>query len=156
MVVIGGKSLEARAVIFQDVLALAALPVIGGVAYRIPPLTMEAWEERTILFDEKTGRVWPNAESSERGKYTKEYVLRQSWKSFVDDKFDLENVIQKEAEFSCAIAVMDKIGGWEEETWVGSRFPASMWMYTKAVICNGQQATCRITGSSNSDPLWKP
>ena len=33
---------------------------------------------------------------------------------------------------------MDKIEGWEEESWVGSRFAASIWIYTKAVICNGQ------------------
>ena len=37
-----------------------------------------------------------------------------------------------------AITAMDKIGGWEEENWVGSRFAASMWKNTKEVICNGQ------------------
>ena len=26
----------------------------------------------------------------------------------------------------------------EDESWVGSRFAASMWIYQKAVICNGQ------------------
>ena len=51
-----------------------------------------------------------------------EYVLRQIWQSFVDDRFDLGNAIQTKAEFPSAIAVMDKIGGWEEKTWVGSRF----------------------------------
>ena len=35
--------------------------------------------------------------------------------SFVDNRFDLENAIQTKAEFSNAIAVMDKIGEWEEE-----------------------------------------
>ena len=43
------------------------------------------------------------------------------------NKFDLDNAIQTKAEFSCAIAVMDRIGGWEEgegeqENWVGPRF----------------------------------
>ena len=42
-----------------------------------------------------------------------------------------------------AMAVMVRIGGWEEEEgeehhWVGPRFAASMWIYTKVVICNGQ------------------
>ena len=69
---------------------------------------------------------------------TAEWVLRQFWQSFMEDKFDLENAIQKKAEFSYAIAVMDKIGGCEEENWVGSRYAASMWMYTEAVLCNGQ------------------
>ena len=73
-----------------------------------------------------------------RAKYTREYVVRQFKQSFVDDRFDLENPIQTKAEFSHAIAVMDKIGRREEEYWVGSRFAASMWMYTKAVVCNGQ------------------
>ena len=41
--------------------------------------------------------------------------------------------------FSSTIAVMDKIGGWEEENWVVSRFAASMWIYTKTVKCNGQK-----------------
>ena len=34
--------------------------LIGGQRYRILPLTTEAWEERKILFNEKTSRVWPN------------------------------------------------------------------------------------------------
>ena len=110
--------------------------VLGGQTYRIPPMTTVAWEEKKILFDEKTMRMWPNAEC-ERAKYTREYVLRQFKQSFVDDRFDLENPIQTKAEFSYAIAVMDKIGRREEEDWVGSRFAASMWTYTKAVVCNG-------------------
>ena len=81
---------------------------IGGQTYRIPPIN------------------------------TAEWVLRQFWQSFMEDKFDLENAIQKKAEFSYAIAVMDKIGGCEEENWVGSRYAASMWIYTEAVLCNGQ------------------
>ena len=56
----------------------------------------------------------------------------------MDDRFDLETAIQTKAEFSHAIAVMDRMGGWEEEDWVGSRFAASMWICTKAVLRNGQ------------------
>ena len=107
-------------------------PVIRGQAFRIPPSTTAAWGEKKILFDEKTGSVWHDAEQSERAKSTIEFVLRQFWQSFVDDSFDLENALQTKAEFSYAIAVMDKIGGWEDEDLVGSRFA------TEAVICNGQ------------------
>ena len=46
---------------------------------------------------------------------TWEHVLRQFWQTFVDDRFDLENAIQTNAEFSYALTVMDKIGGWEAE-----------------------------------------
>ena len=87
-------------------------PVIGGQAQRIAPLSAEAWK---ALFDERTGRTWPSARLSARTRFTKEYVLKQFWESFVDDKFDLDNAIQTKAEFSCATAVMDKIEGWEEE-----------------------------------------
>ena len=113
-------------------------PVIGGQAYKISPSTTPAQREKKTLFDEKTGGIWPNAELSERATYTREYFLRQFWQSFVDDRFDLDNAIQTKAEFSCAVAVMDKIGRWEEENWVGSKFAACMWIFSKAVICNGQ------------------
>ena len=33
---------------------------------------------------------------------------------------------------------MNKIGRWEEQDGVGSRFAACMRVFTKAVICNGQ------------------
>ena len=59
-------------------------------------------------------------------------MLKQIWLSFVDDRFDLDNAIQTKTEFSDAIAVMDKIEGWEEESWVGSRFAASMRICTLA------------------------
>ena len=65
-------------------------------------------------------------------------MLRQFGHAFVDDRFDLENAIQTNAEFSYAIAVMDKIGGWEEENRVRSRYAANMWIYTKSVTCNGE------------------
>ena len=46
------------------------------------------------LFEEETGRQWPNAEFSQKANCTREYVLRQFWHSFVDDRLDLENTIQ--------------------------------------------------------------
>ena len=87
--------------------------VIGGQLCRVPPISAE-WEEKKVFFDEKTERIWPSAELSARAKYTREHVVEQCWTSFVEDKFDLDNAILAKAEFSCAIAVMDRIGGWEE------------------------------------------
>ena len=135
----------------DDVLELPPGPVIGGQAYILPPMSTEEWEKKKrILFDDKTGRVWPNAELSERAKFTRECVLRQFWQSFVED---MENAIRTNDELSCAIALMDKIGGWEN--WVGSRFAASMWIYTNAVICDGQNHVQNL-GTTNSGLLWKP
>ena len=42
------------------------------------------------------------------------------------------------ATFSFAMTVMDKVEGWNEEQWVGSYLPACMWIYTKAVLCDGR------------------
>ena len=59
------------------------------------------------------------------------------------DTVDLDNAIQTTGKFPYAFAVMDRIGGWEEgeeqESWVGTRIAASMWICTKAVVCNGQR-----------------
>ena len=72
------------------------------------------WGEKRALFDE-SGTVRPNADASARAKFTRDYVVKQFWLSFVEDEFDLDNAIQTKAEFSYAIAVIDRIGGWEEE-----------------------------------------
>ena len=72
--------------------------VIGGQAYRLLPMTTAGWEEKRILVDEKTGRVWPNAELSEGVELTRDYVVRQFWQSFLEDKFELGNAIQTKAE----------------------------------------------------------
>ena len=46
----------------------------GGKPYRIPPISTAEREEKRALFDERTRRVWPNAELNARAKSTKENV----------------------------------------------------------------------------------
>ena len=92
-------------------------PVIGGEAYETVPLSSEEWRAMKTQFDIKTGRTWPNLEPSERAKNTREYVLRQFWQTFVDDRLDLGNATQTKSVFFYAMAVMDKIEGWEGENW---------------------------------------
>ena len=118
-------------------------PLIGGHLYTVPPIRTKEWEEQKAILDKKTGRIWPNVELSARVKLTREFVVKQFWTSFVEDKFDLENAIQTKAELSHAISVMGRICGWEgqegeQENWVGPRFAASMWIHTLAVVRNGQ------------------
>ena len=43
------------------------------------------------------------------------------------------------ATLSCAMAVMDTVGGWDEEEWVGSYLVACMWICTNAVLCDGRR-----------------
>ena len=113
-------------------------PVIGRQAYRLLPMSTAEWEENKILFDEKTGITWPDAEKvkepNSQGNMSCDNPGSLSWKT--DSTW--KNTIQTTAEFSNAIAVMGKIGGWEVKDWVESRFAASVWIYTKTVIRNGQ------------------
>ena len=55
---------------------------------------------------------------------------------------------------SSTMAIMDKIGGWEEEYWVGSRFATSMWIYTKEAICNGQNNMNGVCDDALDDHVW--
>ena len=79
-----------------------------------------------------------------RAKLARDCVVKQFWVSFVEDMFDLDNAIQTRTEFSYATAVMDRIRRSEEEEegeqekWMGPRFAANIWIYTKAVVCDGQ------------------
>ena len=86
--------------------------MIGGQTYRLPPISTTEWEEKKALLKKRTGRVWPNAELSAGAKLTRENVVKQFGLSFEVNKFDWDNAIQK-AKFSYAIAVMDRIAGWE-------------------------------------------
>ena len=93
--------------------------------------------------EDKVYRVLPISTERARAKFTRECVVKQFWTYFVGDQFDLDTVIQTKVEFSYAIAAMDRIGGWEEgkeqENWEGARLAAIMWIYAKAVICNGHR-----------------
>ena len=40
--------------------------------------------------------------------------MNKIWTSFAEDKYNLDNAVQTKAEFSYVIAVMDRVGGWEE------------------------------------------
>ena len=40
--------------------------------------------------------------------------------------------------FSFAMTVPDKVGRWNEEEWMGSKFAACVWIYTRAVLCDGR------------------
>ena len=57
-------------------------------------------------------------------------------------RHDLDNAIQTKAEFSNALSVMDRIGGWEgneeRRNEVGVEFASCMWICTKAVVCDGR------------------
>ena len=58
---------------------------------------------------------------------------------FGADAFYRHVNVQSKAVFSYAMTLMDKIRGWEDEgSWVGSKFAACMWIYTKEALTGGQ------------------
>ena len=58
---------------------------------------------------------------------------------FGTDSFDRQVNVLSKAVFSHAMTFMDKIRGWEdEESRVGSKFAACMWIYTREALTGGQ------------------
>ena len=77
-------------------------------------------------------------------------VLNKTWRDHISDKYGLGGdtapyvrrpfAAVPKATFSGAMAVMYKVEGWnEEEWWVGSHLAASIWIYTKAALCDGRK-----------------
>ena len=86
-----------------------------------------------------------------RKKTTREKIRQQVLVSSVKDEIDVANMIPTKAEFSYAVAVMDKFGGQHEEeervednegdegNKIGGRLAACICIYSRTVICNGQR-----------------
>ena len=75
----------------------------------------------------------------------REYILKEFWEIIVDDRPFGEDAtyrhdnVQSKAVFSYAMRLMEKINGWEDEArWLGSKFAACMWIYTKEALTGGQ------------------
>ena len=49
---------------------------------------------------------------------------------------------------------MDKVEGWKEERWVGSNLAASMWIFTKAALCNGRKRVQTILAIIIESVSW--
>ena len=70
-------------------------------------------------------------------KSAMEKILTQVWTPHVKEEFDVGHPIQTTEEFSYAIAVVDRIGGWieggriEDGNQIGGRLAACKWIYPK-------------------------
>ena len=70
--------------------------------------------------------------------------MQTIWQDYVPDKFGRRDATPPNAlavpksVFSNAVTVMDKVEGWNEEEWAGSKFAACMWVYTMAVLSDGK------------------
>ena len=106
--------------------------------------TVSQSHERVEMEEVQDG--WIQYEHSPRAMQLREYTQKEFGEFFVDDrpfgtdsKQNREVLVQSNAVLSYAITLMVKIRGWEdEESWVGSKFAACMWIYTKEALTGGQ------------------
>ena len=114
------------------------------------PMKSRVWRAEKDKLNVTTGRIWRNHEWGKRGRHMREYVLNEFWQIFVDDRPVRREAIQHTHTHECTIEnsvllryeVLDKLDECEEEEkWVGSRFKACTWIYTVAVLCDGQETT---------------
>ena len=105
----------------------------------------ERGRDRKDSMEFMTGRKWHYHGMNSNAVRTRSSVLQRFWRDHISDKNGrrgntppnaLAALAAPKATFSFAMTVMDKVGGWNEEEWV-SKFAASMWIYTKAVRCDG-------------------
>ena len=123
--------------------------VIDDHPTRPNTVTLEKWKERKDQMEYLNGRTWPYHGMNAYAMKIRTSVLNRFWKDHISDKYGLRSDMSpyvrrpfaavSEATFSFAMAVMDKVEGWNEEKWVGSYLAASMWKNTKAVSCDGRK-----------------
>ena len=113
---------------------LAPGDVIGKFVRTQCPEVMDAWKRRKHKMEKASREPWIEYEHNPRAMQLREYTLKEFWEIFVDDR-----PLRTESSPSYAMTLMDKIRGWEdEESWVGCKFAACMWMYTKEALTRGQ------------------
>ena len=112
----------------------------------LPPLSTEDWLDTKLHFDEKLESAWAHeVDINVEWRRLRPKILTQVWMLHVKDETDVDKLIVKKTEFSYAMAIMDRIGGWSQHgrneagNQIGVSLAAIMWIYTKTVICNGQQ-----------------
>ena len=94
------------------------------------------------------GRTWHHHVMNDSALRTRSSVLHRFWRDHISDKkkrpqrnippYARASLAARKATFSFAMTAMDKVAEWNEEKWVGSKFAASVWICTKAVLCDGR------------------
>ena len=103
------------------------------------------WKVKKDKMEVATEGTWTEREWSPRTLQLREYLLREFWAIFVDDRpltHSRSMLMFNQKVFSYAITVMDRIFGWiDKEKWVGSKFAAGVWIYTKMVLTEWRKPT---------------
>ena len=88
-------------------------------------------------------RTSPGRGLGHKAKNTREYVLLIFWQDCVADRLGCREgnppntLAPPKSMFSHVMTGIDMVEEWNEERMVGSGSVACMWIYTKAVLCDG-------------------
>ena len=112
-------------------------------------MTLEKCKARKEVMESLNDRSGANHGMSAYARKTRRSVLNRYWQRHISDKngiwYDmpphvkrpygrcLDAAVPKDT-FSCAMTLMDKVGGWSDEKCVGSNLAACVWIYTPAVL----------------------
>ena len=124
-------------------LSLDVWAVRSGQPYTV---TIETWKERKESMEHLNDRTWCYHGMNADVMKIRSSVLNSFWREHISDQNGRRGNIPPYAQapfaavpratISFAMTVMDKLEGWNDEKWVGSMFAASMWIYTKAELCD--------------------
>ena len=114
---------------------LAPEDVLGKAADLSCAKIEREWKRRKHKMEKASRSPWTENAISPRTKQSREYVLREFWESFLDERpFNADTFfshvnVQSKAVFSHPMTIMDEIQVWEdEEKRVGFKFAACMWI----------------------------
>ena len=123
--------------------------VIDDHPNRPSSITLEKWKEIKDQMKYLNDRTGPYHGMSPHATKVRASVLNTFWRDHISDKYgfggDTVPYVRRpfaavpKPTLSYAMAVMDKVEGWKEENWVGSYLAASMWIKTKAALCDGRK-----------------
>ena len=95
------------------------------------PMNAETWKEKKDSMEQVNGRTWHYHGMNQQAMRTRACVLEKFWRDHMSDTHGRRGDIPLyarapravlKATFSFAMTVMDKVAGWNEEQWVGSKF----------------------------------
>ena len=112
-------------------------------------MRIEKWKERKDLMEYLNDRIWPYHGMGAYDMTIRTSVLNRFWRDHISDKNGLRGDMPPhvrrffaavpKGSFSFAMAVLDKVEGWNEEKLVGSYLVACMRIYANAVLCDGRR-----------------
>ena len=122
---------------------LPPAPVITGRVCKRPLISTDERLEKKKIFDEKEGELLCHAPISLEAECISGIFMKYFWTNYVRNELDWGSRNHSNMEFSYAVAVMDKFGGWEkrkeDKNQIDARFGAFLWIFTKQLSRYGHK-----------------